>query len=235
MSVQDEEYFENEYYIYNIRFFKLIGILLYETSSRKMTHICFFNFTIAIALLTQLIVLSIYMLFISKLKVNPITKLLETALPSLFCYFNLLSKVTIMKKLLFRLKTDWNNMRNKFELMILRRYTNQSRLCTIVIAITFYLYIATLFLPSMARGILYIFDETHFYFALFHEYASLVIHPIWKIEEGYKSNSYNFYNTCGSVRFIEEFKLIIGIIKYYDNVVEFITTEIYTKLCQIPF
>lgn len=51
MSVQDEEYFENEYYIYNIRFFKLIGILLYETSSRKMTHICFFNFTIAIGII----------------------------------------------------------------------------------------------------------------------------------------------------------------------------------------
>ncbi|XP_047370047.1 uncharacterized protein LOC124957245 [Vespa velutina] len=132
MSLEEEKYFVNEYYIYNILFFKLIGISPYKTSSCQMIHICCFNLIIAIASFSQ-----VCMLILSELKIDSITKLLETALPSILfslTYYNFLSKVKIIKAILFRIKSDWNNMTNKSELMILKTYANPSRMCTILIA-----------------------------------------------------------------------------------------------------
>ncbi|XP_035742382.1 uncharacterized protein LOC118450621 [Vespa mandarinia] len=192
MFVQDELYFGNEYYTYNIRFLKLVGISSYETLSCHMIHVCLFNFIIAIASF-----LNLFLLFTSEMKVDPIMKILETTLPSLsftLYYYNLLSKVTIIRKLLLRIKTDWNRMTSKPELMILKKYANRSRQCTIIIAISFYLYIVILMFPSMIRAISYIFgeldvtelvlpvstdyflkDQVHLYFALFNEYVMLIV------------------------------------------------------------
>ncbi|XP_047370214.1 uncharacterized protein LOC124957316 [Vespa velutina] len=192
MSLEEEKYFVNEYYTYNILFFKLIGISPYKTSPCQMIHICFFNLIIVVASSSQVSVL-----ILSELKIDTVTKLLETALPSFIfalTYYNFLSKVKIIKAILFRIKSDWNNMTNKTELMILKTYANPSRMCTILIAIAFYVYITILMLPSVIHIILYIFgvldetelilpisidyflkDQMNFYFALFNEYTSLVV------------------------------------------------------------
>ncbi|XP_035742385.1 uncharacterized protein LOC118450623 [Vespa mandarinia] len=215
--------------------------------------------------------LQIYILILSELKIDPITKLLETALPCFIfalTYFNFLSKI---KELLFRIKSDWNNMTNKSELMILKTYANSSRMCTIINAIAFYVYITILMLPSVIHVILYIFgvldetelilpisvdyflkDQANFYFALFYEYACLIVlstigithcsifvsfiqHTCalfnivaWKIEKGHKRNSHNFYRTYNFINYKEEYEWIIDIIKSYDNVIEFVTN--FTKL-----
>ncbi|XP_047370046.1 uncharacterized protein LOC124957244 [Vespa velutina] len=84
-------------------------------------------------------------------------------------------------------------MTNKSELIILKTYANPSRMCTILIAIAFYVYITIQMLPSVIHIILYIFgilDETelilpisidyflkeaNFYFALFNEYTCIVV------------------------------------------------------------
>ncbi|XP_047370024.1 uncharacterized protein LOC124957229 [Vespa velutina] len=189
MFMQDELHFENEYYTYNIRFLKLIGISPYETLSYHMFHICLFNFIIAISSFSH-----IFLLFTSEMKIDPITKILETTLPTLcftLCYYNLLSKI---KRLLLHIKTDWNSMTSKPELMILKKYANRSRQCTIIIAIAFYMYIGILIFPSVIRIILCIFGELHatelvlpisinyflinqeyLYFVLFIEYATLIV------------------------------------------------------------
>ncbi|XP_047370025.1 uncharacterized protein LOC124957231 [Vespa velutina] len=139
----------------------------------------------------------IFLLFTSEMKIDPITKILETTLPTLcftLCYYNLLSKVTVIKRLLLHIKTDWNSMTSKPELTILKKYANRSRQCTIIIAIAFYLYIGILIFPSVIRVILYIFGELHvtelvlpisinyflknqeyLYFVLFIEYATLIV------------------------------------------------------------
>ncbi|XP_046837297.1 uncharacterized protein LOC124432405 [Vespa crabro] len=155
--------------------------------------------------------------------------------------------------------------------MILKTYANLGRMCTILIAIAFYVYITILMLPSVIHVILYIFDvldetelilpisigyflkdQTNFYFALFNEYACLIVlstigiahcsifvsfiqHSCalfnivtWKIEKGYKRNSHNFYHAYNFINYDEEYEWIIGIIKSYDNVIEFVTN--FTKL-----
>ncbi|KAF7400930.1 hypothetical protein HZH66_006114 [Vespula vulgaris] len=100
----------------------------------------------------------------TKLNINAITKLLETTVPTVccgFCFWNILSKTAIMKKILRTIKCDWRNLANKPELKILKKYANVSKLSTMVIAISFYLYIAFLIFPSLLRILQYIFGIIH--------------------------------------------------------------------------
>ncbi|XP_046837228.1 uncharacterized protein LOC124432359 [Vespa crabro] len=157
MFLQEELYFENEYNTYSIRFLKLVGISIYETSLFQMIHVYLFNTIIALASFAQI------------------------------------------KRLLLRIKTDWNNVTSEPELMILKKYANRSRQWTIIIAnfiisVAFYLYIMILMFPSVISVILYIFgeldvtelvlpvpfdyflkDQVHFYFTLFIEYTCLIV------------------------------------------------------------
>ncbi|KAF7378665.1 hypothetical protein HZH66_015452 [Vespula vulgaris] len=90
-----------------------------------------------------------------------------------------------MKDILFRVKCDWNDLANKPELMILKKYAGISRLCTIIIAVSFYVYTAFLILPSLFSITRYIFgvisedelilpipvdylakDQMHYYFGV---------------------------------------------------------------------
>ncbi|XP_047370005.1 uncharacterized protein LOC124957212 [Vespa velutina] len=146
MLSKEEDYIDNEYYTMNRKFFHLIG-LCQKTSFKNIIHICFINVMLAFALFAQ-----IYFLFISEKKLILIAKLLETSLPTLCftsCYCNLLLKERIMKKILYRMKFDWDDLANKPELMILKKYAEISRLCTIIIAISIYLYIVFLIFPSL--------------------------------------------------------------------------------------
>ncbi|KAL2727237.1 LOW QUALITY PROTEIN: odorant receptor 46a-like isoform X1 [Vespula squamosa] len=207
-------------------------------------------------------------------KINLITKLLEITLPTLcfgFCYWNLLLKITIvrnslkMKKILCRIKCDWVDLANKPELEILEKYANHSRLITIVIAISFNLYIAFLMFPSLLRILQYIFgvisktelilpvafdyfmnNQMIFFLALLYEYVGMCILSMvgvanysmfiaviqhacglfkivtWKIDERFNKNQHNF---CPSVIYNKSKKdeeWIIGIIKFYNNIDEFI-------------
>ncbi|XP_035733477.1 uncharacterized protein LOC118446650 [Vespa mandarinia] len=96
----------------------------------------------------------------SERKLMSTAKLLETSLPTLcfgFCYCNLLLNYRIMKKILYRIKFDWDNLANKPELMILKKYAEISRLCTIVIALSFYFYIVFFIFPSLLSVIQYVF------------------------------------------------------------------------------
>lgn len=47
MILQKDEYFENKYYAYNLKFFKLIGIWSYDMSPKQLIYICFLNIMIA--------------------------------------------------------------------------------------------------------------------------------------------------------------------------------------------
>ncbi|KAF7378667.1 hypothetical protein HZH66_015454 [Vespula vulgaris] len=82
---------------------------------------------------------SIYTLIMSEKKLKSIAKLLEMILPILCfgsCYYNLLSNGAIMRNILHRIKCDWNDLANKPELVILKKYAHLSRLCTVIIAST---------------------------------------------------------------------------------------------------
>ncbi|KAL2734731.1 odorant receptor 46a-like isoform X1 [Vespula maculifrons] len=128
-------------------------------SPKQLIYICILNFMVAVGSLSQ-----IYLIITSELKVVPITKLMETTLPSLCfatCYYNLLSHVTIMKKILRHIKCDWDNLAHKPELIILKEYANRTRTYTLIIAIAFYLYITSLIFPSVLRIFLYYFDEAN--------------------------------------------------------------------------
>ncbi|XP_047370333.1 uncharacterized protein LOC124957381 isoform X2 [Vespa velutina] len=132
MLSKEDDYIDNEYYIYNRRFFRLIGFWQHQTSSKNVIYICFINFMLLFGSFEQ-----IYFLFMSERKLMSIAKLLETSLPTLCfgsCYCNLLLNYRIMKKILYRIKFDWDNLADKPELIILKKYAEISRLCTIVIA-----------------------------------------------------------------------------------------------------
>ncbi|XP_047370007.1 uncharacterized protein LOC124957214 [Vespa velutina] len=146
MFSMEEDYIDNEYYTMNLKFFRLIG-LNQNTSSKNIIHICFINFILAFALFEQ-----IHFFFISEKKIVLITKLLETTLPILCygsCYCNLLLNDRVMKKIFSRIKSDWDDLANKPEIVILKKYAEISRLCTIVISISIYLYIVFLIFPSL--------------------------------------------------------------------------------------
>ncbi|XP_047370330.1 uncharacterized protein LOC124957378 [Vespa velutina] len=155
MLSKEDDYIDNEYYIYNRRFFRLIGLWHRQTSSKNIIYICFINIILLLGSFEQ-----VYYLFTSVRKLMIIAKLLETTLPTLcfgFCYCNLVLNDRIMKKILYRIKSDWDELANKPEIMILKKYADISRLCTIIIAICFYLYIVLLIFPSLLNLFRYIF------------------------------------------------------------------------------
>ncbi|KAL2734620.1 hypothetical protein V1477_013797 [Vespula maculifrons] len=99
-----------------------------------------------------------------------------------------------MKKIHYRIKFDWEILQNKPELKILKKYADVSRRCTIMIAICFYLYVASLIFPSVLRNLQYISgsinstelilpfhveyfmrNQMKYYFALFIEYVIIII------------------------------------------------------------
>ncbi|XP_046837423.1 uncharacterized protein LOC124432484 [Vespa crabro] len=154
MVSKEEDYFDNEYYTMNRRFFRLIG-LCQKTSSKNLIHICFINFMLAFGIFEQ-----IHVLIVSEKKLILIAKLLETTLPTLCfasCYCNLLFNDRVMKKILYRIKSDWDDLASKPELVILKKYAEISRLCTLTIAILFYLYILFLIFPSLLSVFRYVF------------------------------------------------------------------------------
>ncbi|XP_047370002.1 uncharacterized protein LOC124957209 [Vespa velutina] len=132
MDLTEEDYIDNEYYTYNRLLFRILGLWKYQGSFKYMIYVCFISLTIIIALFEQ-----IYLLFTSKRTLIVITKLLETFLPTLCfgsTYYNLLLNAAIMKTILHRIKCDWNDLSNKSELIILKKYADVSRNCTIIIA-----------------------------------------------------------------------------------------------------
>ncbi|XP_046837422.1 uncharacterized protein LOC124432483 [Vespa crabro] len=158
MLSKEEDYIDNKYYTLNLQFFRLIG-LCHKTSSKNVIHICFINFMLAFGIFEQ-----IHVLIVSEKKLILITKLLETTLPTLCfasCYCNLLLNYKVMKKILYRIKSDWDELANKPELVILKKYAEISRLCTLTIAIFFYLYVVFLISPSLLSASRYIFGITN--------------------------------------------------------------------------
>ncbi|KAL2734624.1 hypothetical protein V1477_013801 [Vespula maculifrons] len=102
--------------------------------------------------------------------------------------------IEFMKKIRYRIKCDWQVLQNKPELEILKKYADVSRRCTIIIAISFYLYVAFLIFPSVLCIFRYIFgtmsttelilpfhveyfmkNQMKYYFALFTEYVIIII------------------------------------------------------------
>ncbi|XP_043685142.1 uncharacterized protein LOC122637205 [Vespula pensylvanica] len=155
MLLKDKDYIDNEYYAHNRRFFRVIGLWEYQTSLKKLVYVCTINFMIVIGLYQQ-----IYTLLTSERNLKSIAKLLEITLPTLCfgsCYYNLLSNGAIMKKILYHIKHDWDELVNKPELIILKKYAYVSRLYTVTIAVCFYLYIAFLVFPSLLSNFRYIF------------------------------------------------------------------------------
>ncbi|XP_035733481.1 uncharacterized protein LOC118446654 [Vespa mandarinia] len=76
------------------------------------------------------------------------------------CFINVMLAVGIceqMKKILYRIKSDWDDLANKPELVILKKYAEISRLCTLTIAISFYLYTVFLISPSLLTAFRYVF------------------------------------------------------------------------------
>ncbi|XP_035733467.1 uncharacterized protein LOC118446642 [Vespa mandarinia] len=163
MTLKGEDYIDQEYYVYNCRFFRILGLWEYQRSLKQFFYVCTINILIAIGLYQQ-----IYTLLTSKGHIISIIKLLEITLPTLCfgsCYYNLLLNGVIMKQIMHRIKCDWDDLTTKAELIILKKFSRLSRLCTITIAswqykiknLCFYLYIAFLIFPSLLCNIRYIY------------------------------------------------------------------------------
>ncbi|XP_047369995.1 uncharacterized protein LOC124957203 [Vespa velutina] len=171
MIFNEEDFVNNEYYVYNRLLFRLLGLWEYQTSFKKLIYVWFINILLIIGLSEE-----IYILYSSKRKIGIYAKLLETILPALCfgcCYYNLLRNGVIMQKILNRIKCDWDDITNKPELEILKKYAQLSKKLTIVIAISFYLYIGLLMFPSWIVNIRYIFgglNRTELIFPLRYEF-----------------------------------------------------------------
>ncbi|KAI4501297.1 hypothetical protein M0802_003670 [Mischocyttarus mexicanus] len=199
MILKDEDCIHNGYYAYNRLFFRVIGLWQFQTSLKQLIYFCFINFMIVIALLGQ-----IYMLFRSELKLNLITKSLETVLPSFcfgFCYYNLLWNGIIMKKILHRIKCDWDDLADKPELVILKKYANVSRLCTVTIA-------------RVANYSMFV--------AIIQHACALLNIISWRIDERFKNIQQNFDHTIVNTNLAEEREWILGIIQFYTNTINFV-------------
>ncbi|XP_035733473.1 uncharacterized protein LOC118446647 [Vespa mandarinia] len=154
MLSKEEDYIDNEYYTMNRHFFRLIGLWQGQTSSKNIIYIYFINLILTFASIGQ-----IQRLFTSERNLMSIAKLLETLLPTLCfscCYCNLLLNDRVMKKILFRIKSDWDDLADKPELMIVKKYAEISRICTIIIAVCFYIYIVFLIFPSLLSVFRYV-------------------------------------------------------------------------------
>ncbi|KAI4480535.1 hypothetical protein M0804_010088, partial [Polistes exclamans] len=200
MILNDKDCIHNEYYAYNRLFFRIIGLWQFNhTSSKQFIYFCFINFMIVIALLGQ-----ISMLFKSELKIGSITKLLETILPTLcfgFCYYNLLWNRVIMKNVLHRIKCDWDELADKPELYILKKYANVSRLCTITIA-------------RVANYSMFV--------AVIQHACALLNIVSWRIDERFKKIQRNFDHSSVNGELTEEREWIVGIIQFYANTINFV-------------
>ncbi|KAF7404069.1 hypothetical protein HZH68_006863 [Vespula germanica] len=53
----EEDYIDNEYYAYNLRLFKLIGLWEHRTSLKQLVYICIINIILVIGLTQQVTVL----------------------------------------------------------------------------------------------------------------------------------------------------------------------------------
>ncbi|XP_047369996.1 uncharacterized protein LOC124957204 [Vespa velutina] len=132
MICKKEDFVDNEYYAYNLILFRLLGLWDYQTSSWKLIYVSYINIFLIIGLFEE-----IYVLFSSKRKIGIYVKLMEIILPTLCfgcCYYNLLRNGAIMKKILNRIKCDWDNITNQPELEILKKYAYLSRKSTVIIA-----------------------------------------------------------------------------------------------------
>ncbi|XP_047369994.1 uncharacterized protein LOC124957202 [Vespa velutina] len=192
MIFKEEDFVNNEYYVYNRLLFRLLGLWEYQTSYTKLIYVCYINISIIIGLSEE-----IYILFTLERKIASYAKLLEIILPSLChgsCYYNLLRNGVIMKNILYRIKCDWNHVTNQTELKILKNNAHLSKKLTIVIAICYYLYIAFLMIPSCLSNIQYFFgainktelmlpvrfefymkSQIHYYFQLSLQYQNIII------------------------------------------------------------
>ncbi|XP_035733470.1 uncharacterized protein LOC118446644 [Vespa mandarinia] len=154
MLSKEEDYIDNEYYTMNRQFFRLIGLWQGQTSFKNIIYVYFINLILTFASIGQ-----IQLLFTSERNLMSITKLLEMLLPTLCfscCYCNLLLNDRVMKKILFRIKSDWDDLADKPELMIVKKYAEISRICTIIIAVCFYIYIVFLIFPSLLSVFRYV-------------------------------------------------------------------------------
>ncbi|XP_035733482.1 uncharacterized protein LOC118446655 [Vespa mandarinia] len=222
MLSNEEDYLDNEYYTMNLQFFRLIG-LCQKTSSKKIIHICFINFMLAIAVFEQ------------------------------------------MKKILYRIKSDWDDLANKPELVILKKYAEISRLCTLTFAIFICLYIVFLISPSFLSAFQYVFgvinetelilpvpvdyfmkNQMFYYIVLTIEYVIILIagtvgianysmyivvvqHACalltivqWRAIERFVKNQQNNYYSSNNSELTDEREKIIHIIKFYNKAIEFI-------------
>ncbi|XP_035733465.1 uncharacterized protein LOC118446639 [Vespa mandarinia] len=190
MIFKEEDFVNDEYNVYNRLLFRILGLWEYQTSYTKLIYICYINIGLIIILSEE-----IYILFTLERKIASYAKLLEIILPSLChgsCYYNLLRNG--MKKILYRIKCDWNNIKNQSELEILKKYADLSKMLTIVIAICYYVYIAFLMFPSCLSNIQYFFgainqtelmlpmryefcmkSQMHYYFQLSFQYQNIII------------------------------------------------------------
>ncbi|KAL2734621.1 hypothetical protein V1477_013798 [Vespula maculifrons] len=195
----EEDYIDNEYYAYNRLFFRLLGLWQHQTSCKQFIYVCFINLLFFIETFEQ-----IYALLTLEKKLISITKLLETILPTLCfgaCYFNLLWNATNMKKIFYRIKCDWNDLSNKPELIILKKYANVSRHYKIIIAgiANYSMFIAVI---QHACALFYIVE--------------------WRVNERFRKPPQNFYYANTDDELAEEKECIISIIEYYNNAIEFI-------------
>ncbi|XP_047370004.1 uncharacterized protein LOC124957211 [Vespa velutina] len=157
MLSKEEDYIDNEYYTMNRKFFRLIGLWQGQTSSKNIVYIYFINLILTFASIGQ-----IQLLFTSERNLMSIAKLLETVLPTLCfscCYCNLLLNDRIMKKILYRIKSDWDDLADESELMIVKKYAEISRICTIIMTVCFYIYVVFLIFPSLLSVFRYVFGD----------------------------------------------------------------------------
>lgn len=53
MLLGEEDYIDNEYYVYNRLLFRLLGLWQYQTSFKQFIYVCFINFMITLGLYQQ--------------------------------------------------------------------------------------------------------------------------------------------------------------------------------------
>ncbi|KAL2734631.1 odorant receptor 46a-like isoform X1 [Vespula maculifrons] len=155
MSSTEEDYIQNEYYAYNQRLLRLIGLWDYQRSFKKLIYVCFINLLIIIAVFEL-----IYAIINSRRELDSYTDLLQNTLPILCtgsCYYNLIWNNVIIKKIFYRMNYDWNAIAKKKESIKLKEYAKLSRKFTVAMIISFYLYVIFLIFPSFLRIIQYFF------------------------------------------------------------------------------